>query len=160
MEHKEKPEFEIFTIKHFFEDFDKKRTKRKKISFSTYKAIIKKFLTIYINELLFLNRGLYFPLMGKAKINRCGNWIRKDHSNAKVAKENKLKVASHALGIYWYHRPFKNMAYVTLKKMTGTTNVFPVLEKQWKEENEAADLPTTNELKNSKDTRIIKTYRK
>lgn len=160
MEHKERPEFEIFTIKHFFEDFDEKRTKRKKISFSIYKAIIKKFLTIYINELLFLNRGLYFPLMGKAKINRCGNWIRKDHSNAKVAKENKLKVASHALGIYWYHRPFINMSYATLKKMTGTSNVFPVLEKQWKEENNAADLPTANDLKNSRDTRVIKPYRK
>lgn len=148
-----RPEFEVININTAFKDFEKKDKEIDKI---LYKAIIKKFFLVYINELLFLNQTMYFPITGKAKLNKCGNWIKRDKSTVKAFLEDKLKKATSSLGIYWFHRPFPQWYYYRLKKMTGTTNLFPKLEASWKLSFDIDMLERAADLKKQDQFRIVK----
>ena len=154
-----RPDFEVIGVSEIYKTFDQ-RNLEEPISKATYSSIIKKYLTIYINELFFLNKPLYFPLMGKARLNKCGNWIKKDKSNMKVAQTGKVKKTDSSLGIYWYHRPFAQWYYYRLKKMTGSTNILPGLQKAWKETFEIQLLSTAVELKKNDEFRIVKLPKK
>ena len=106
---------------------------------------------------MFLNKTYYFPLTGKLRLNKCGGWIRKDESNYKVGIQNKIKKTSTSVGYFWYDRPITSLLYTTLKKMTGSSNKLPVLEKEFKSFFNVEKLKFARELK--KDHKIVSLFK-
>lgn len=140
-----RPQFTVYTIRETYAEFDKQ--KQKKIDFGMYKKIISKFLFIYVSEVIFMNKTYYFPMTGRIMLNKCGNWIKKDESNYKVGQLNQLKKTNWSLGFFWYERLFSSLMFTKLKKMTGSTNILPLLERDYKKTNNIDNLKTANELK-------------
>ena len=156
VEHNKK-KVEVISIKNAIEDFFNSKislyykpqnsTKREKITPVLYREVIFKFFRIYIYQLIFGKDILYFPFGGKATIVRCGKWIKKDLSNREVAKKNILKKTDHSLGVFWYDRPFIRYFYFKLRKMTGSSNHFPLIEAEYKKSNDISILETTKMMK-------------
>ena len=148
----QRPDFKVYTITDSYFEFLNKDNKipvktKNKVSFEIYKKIISKFLFIYVNEVLFLNKTYYFPLTGKIMLNKCGGWIRRDESNHRVGSTNSIKKTSSSVGFFWYDRPIGSMFFTKIKKMTGSSNILPVLEKEFKKTFNIEKLKFSKELK-------------
>lgn len=133
---------------NYFESLSEKKTKRK-IDKRTYRKIVKRFFSIYFNEVYFLNRRFYFLFGGYITKVRCGNWIRETKNKKSFSK------ASHSIGLFWYNRPCARFWFsFTLRKMKGSSNQIPKIEKDWKNSNDIFQLPLSKvkkrELKESK----------
>ena len=150
-----KPVYEKIGARDAFDDFQAKH-ENKEITFRIYKEIILKFLTIYINELLFLNQPMYFLFGGKVMLNRCGGFIDRDKSNKKVQALKVLKEFNNSLGFFWHERPIQTFKHVKLAKLAGSTNRLPILCKEWIDRNDILKLYTSRELKKKK--KFLKIY--
>ena len=147
---------EDFGIQDFYLEFEKSKCnnfpslspikEHQKVSLKLYKKIILKFLTIYFYDVYFFNRPYYFLLGGKVMLNRCGGWIRRDHSKG-VAK-TRLKSVRDTLGLFWHQRAISRFEFcLKLKKLTGSTGRLPRIEKEWLAANDVGELKTVPQLK-------------
>lgn len=138
---------ETFKIKDSFNKFNysglnnfpsiSKFKKHQKIDFKKYKSIIKKYFTIYFYEVYFLNFDIYFFLGGKITKTRCGNKIA-----SQKTKDGKLITINPSVGLLWYNRPSSRWWFsLSIKKQAGSTNMLPLIEKEWKAENDVGMLP-------------------
>lgn len=143
---------ETFTIAHFFRKFNysglnnfpeiKGPKKDQKLTEKQHKSIIKKFLTIYFYEVYFFKRPVYFLFGGRIMKTRCGNWIRK------VKSSEKLTITNHSVGLFWFFRPCARFWFsMNIKKVSGSTNAIPKIEKEWKNENDITSLPLSSMTK-------------
>lgn len=124
-----------------FEELSKFK-KHQKLDKRKYKKIVKKYLEVYFNEVYFLNRKFYFFLGGYIFKVRCGNWIRKTKG-----KED-YSIADHSIGLFWYLRPCARFWFsVSIRKQKGSSNMIPVIEKQWKKENDIQSLSLSKDFK-------------
>ena len=127
-------------IGFFFEKYEEEKNRfeslsdkkeHQKVTIKLYKEIILKFLTIYFYDVYFFNRPFYFFLGGKIRLNKCGNWIRKDRSHG---SNGSLKKVRQTLGLFWYDRIlYRHEFSFKLKKLTGSTNRLPKIEKESEE---------------------------
>lgn len=139
---------EKFTIKNFFDKFSKsglnkdftsvsKFKKHQKIDYKRYRSIIKNYFKIYFYEAYFLEFDLYFFFGGKFKKVSCGSKFAKQKTT-----DNKLIEIPTAVGFFWYLRPCARFWFsFKVKKMIGSTNIIPQIEKEWKSENDVTLLP-------------------
>ena len=138
----------VLKINHFYWLFQKDKNIpleiRKQVNFETYKSIVSKFFLVYVLEILYLKKTMYFPLTGRLKLNRCGGWIRTFYTNK---YEPELKKTNHALGFYWYEKTHDFFMFTKVKKLVGSTNILTRLEKEWTSKNDITLLPTAKELK-------------
>ena len=154
-----KPE-ETLNIKYFYNLFiktkkrypesyfaiDKKINKKRKrfIALKEYKKIIYSYLKIYFTELYMANIPKYFFLGGKMKIVRYSTWVNKQPKGH--SKELKFCKADNALGLFWFLRPSKKTLYmVKIKKLTGSTNAIPQIEKRFNQIHNKDLLPIFTE---------------
>jgi hypothetical protein len=133
---------ESIRISYFYKEYSK--NKHHKINIGLYKKILLKFLTIYFYDVYFLNKPLYFLFGGNIRLNKCGNWIKK---NWKKNTQNELIKTSQSIGLFWYNRPSFRFEYaMKIKKLTGSSNRLPVIENEWKQSKNVDDLLTVNNL--------------
>lgn len=140
-------DIEVFNINFFYKKFqtekrryhpslfcigEKTKKKRKKgVSFSLYKKIVLEYLKLYFFELYMNSNPEYFPLGGFVKKVLYSKWAR-FQSRGKTKKT--LTVSEGAIGLFWYMRPSIKMYYmVSLKKLTGSSNRIPKIEKIFKD---------------------------
>lgn len=161
---------EVYNIRAFYNDFQekkrryapslfcvgqKKKGKKQEVSLIIYKKIIKEFLTVYFTDLYMNNKSIYFFLGGFIKKVAYQKWTR----FMKRGTQDKQIVGSDgkAIGLFWYHRPSQKMYYmVKLKKLTGTTNVLPQIERMYENHYNKDLLPIFDqEKKRAKETKTL-----
>ena len=144
------------TNKNRFISLTGKKTRPGKVSFELYKKIIHQYLKIYFYELVLGNeKKQYFFLGGTLYLNKCGGWVRKDRTNLKVIKENRIKESSITLGVHWWSIPWQNKKRFLLKKIVGQIigkriREWHFLTEELKKRFDLSLLPSANELKNKK----------
>lgn len=110
-------------------------TKRKRLNENQHREIMKTYLSVYFNEVYFFDRPFYFLLGGLIRKGRCGNWIRETKTTKKIT------TAPHAIGLFWYNRPFPKFWYsVDIKKVKGGSVPIPRIERLWKRTNDITKL--------------------
>lgn len=113
----------------FFEKTKKKR--RKHVPFSLFKKIIKTYLTIYFEDFYKTNGSIYFPLGGFMKKVAYKKWARYMKRGSSNKKE--LVGSNGSVGFFWYLRPSPRFMFLLkIKKLTGSTNRLPVIERKYK----------------------------
>ena len=110
----------------------KKKIKGKsRISFSIYKKIVFTYFKIYFNEFYFEKNAIYFPFGGYLKKIKYRTWKQFQQLQSDPTKKV-LKSSEEAIGFFWYMRPSEKMyVKVKLKKLTGTTNQIPMIERNY-----------------------------
>lgn len=159
-------DLEVLNINHFYNLFLKekksyapsffnidkkiKRGNKRKPTLQEYKKIIFQYLKIYFHELYLLRKTMYFFLGGFMKIATYPDFINNQRRGYK--KEKEICVGSKPLCLYWFMRPSKKMYYMTaIKKLTGSTNQIPKIEKIFNDNYDKDLLPTfTKEQKKGK----------
>lgn len=140
-------------ISHFYDIYKKEKgikypslfdldtsSKPRKVTFVEFKFIIKTYLTIYFKELFFDLKPKAFFFGGYLKIVRYQNWSRilKDGNT----KKEKIHSGNDSLGLMWYLRPTKRFNHkFKIKKLTGSSNILPKIEKMCKRQNDIDNIP-------------------
>lgn len=137
---------EVFSVDYFYKLFTRekrryppsffctdKKTKLirpKSVDKKLFKKIILEYFKMYFFEVYMKQSAIYFPLGGfmkKVKYSKWNAWMPK----GKAGK--KLNQSDGAIGLFWYQRASKKMAYmVMLKKLTGSSNRIPKIEEIYK----------------------------
>lgn len=137
---------EIVNMSSALKDFEKKHPGL--IEKKLYRAIVTKYLTIWFMELLYVKGSIYFPLGGRAMLNKCAGWIRM-YRRRKVLPEGEkmqLKETKRKIGIYWYNRPLPTSEFFQITKQTGGGRKFHEYENQWLEKNDPEELEFSKDL--------------
>lgn len=130
---------EVYGVKHFYEKynakyapsmFEKSKNKRpKKIPLSLYKKILTEYFDIYFKEIYFFNGPSYFLYTGSLEKVRYSQKVLRNY------KETYIKKPS--IGFMWYLRPSELFYFCCkLKKIIGSTNRIPKIEKLFKMTND------------------------
>lgn len=164
-------DLEVLTIKYFYNLFlkekksyapslfsinKKTRKKRKrKVELKEFKKVIYAYLKIYFYELYFLKKPMYFFLGGFMKVVLYHTWTGVQRRGTKQKKE--FHESEKAFGLFWYMRPtMKTHYFVKLKKLTGTTNIIPRIEKTFSQTEDKDLLPIfTEERKRAKTNKTL-----
>jgi len=99
-------------------------------------------------------KSIYFPLGGFMKKVRYPKWVR---FMAKGSSDKRISGGSNAIGLFWYLRGSQKMHYmVTLKKLTGSSNRIPEIEKVYNSNFNKDLLPIfSEELKKAKTNKTL-----
>ena len=142
--------------REFFKEFDNPKTNKfpslqevnghQRVTFQLYRQIIIKFLTIYFYDVYFLNRPFYFFLSGNLMLNKAGNTIRENRIvGNKIVPFKKI---GQTINLCWYNRPCERFfRCIKIKKLSGSTNRLPLIEKEWKQSNDVDKLPSIDTLR-------------
>lgn len=134
----------------FFTNTKTKIKKRRSPSLLEFKKIVYEYLKTYFFELYINPIKTYFFLGGFMRIVIISSWGRKQ----KRGYSDKLEYCrvDKAIGLFWFYRPSLKMHFmVALKKLTGSSNMIPKIEKIFKQNQDKDLLPTfTEELKKGK----------
>ena len=133
------------SIKDFFHLFSKKRTRRtSSVSLLTFKKIISNYLSVYFHELYLEAKPMYFFLGGKMRITTLPSW--KNYQLRGKAKTKELHISENAIGLFWYNKPSERLHYmVKCKKLTGSTNKLPKIERLFVKNHNKDFLPIFTE---------------
>jgi len=141
------------TIEDSFKDFDKLQKKNKrKIDRVTYKKIIAKFLRIWLYDFLWAPGLFYFPFGYLCEKYLIPEKYDIDKSSYDLKGKNVTKKFNNKVGVHWHIPDSANNRLKTknLTKITGSTNVFPMAEKEWLKHHNVTDLLTLKNIKNKK----------
>lgn len=133
--HNKANKIETYGLKYFQEKFEnkypptmlgeKKGVRPIKVSVSLYKQILMEYLDIYFKEIYFLEGPSYFLYTGiLAKVK---------YRPRVIINKGIKKIISSSIGFMWYHRPSELFFLCCkLKKLTGSSNKLPEIEKVYK----------------------------
>lgn len=126
---------ETYGLKHFHQEFkkkypptmlgEKKGVRPVNVSISLYKKILMEYLDIYFKEIYFLNGPSYFLYTGILE--------KVKYRPRVIINRGIKKIILSSIGFMWYHRP-SELFFICckLKKLTGSTNKLPEIEKIYK----------------------------
>lgn len=120
-----------------------------------YKKIIYEYLKTYFFE-LYINRiKTYFFLGGVMKIVTISSWVNKQKRG--YSNEKKYCKVNKAFGLFWTLRPSPKMYFmVKIKKLTGSTNIIPKIERLFNRNQDKDLLPIfTDEQKKGKRNKTL-----
>ena len=135
----------VFKSRDFYNDFNNrknsfrslgKKKEQKKVSYTLYQKIIKRFLLIYFYEVFFIDKPFFFFLGGKVRRCRISQFFTKQNTLIKPS-----------ISFLWFLRPhyrFTSMIRVDIQK--GSTAVVPQIRKKFMENNDVCLLPLKNKL--------------
>ena len=150
--------YKTLSIKHFYDLFSKKRTRKlRPVSLFLFKKIIKNYLSVYFHELYLESKPMYFFLGGKMKITLLASW--KNYQVRGESKKKEMHQSDGAIGLFWYNKPSQRIQYmVKLKKLTGSTNMLPKIEALFNRNHNKDFLPifTEEQRKGKKDKTLYK----
>jgi len=131
-----------------------KRKRPKPVSLSLYKKIVLEYLKLYFWDFYMKPFPIYFPLGGFMKKVTYPKWVR---FMAKGKSEKRISGGNNALGLFWFVRPSMKMYYlVSIKKLTGSSNRIPDIEKVYVNNFNKDLLPIFNqELRKAKDNKTL-----
>lgn len=130
-----KDKIETYGLKYFHQEFkkkypptmlgEKKGIRPVNVSVSLYKQILMEYLDIYFKEIYFLNGPSYFLYTGILE--------KVKYRPRVIINRGIKKIISSSIGFMWYHRP-SELFFICckLKKLTGSTNKLPEIEKIYK----------------------------
>lgn len=136
----------VFKSRDFYNDFNNrknsfrslgKKKEQKKVSYTLYQKIIKRFLLIYFYEVFFIDKPFFFFLGGKVRRCRISQFFTKQNTLIKPS-----------ISFLWFLRPhyrFTSMIRVDIQK--GSTAVVPQIRKKFMENNDVCLLPLKNKLR-------------
>ena len=136
----------VFKSRDFYNDFNSsknnfrslgRKKEQRKVSYTLYQKIIKRFLLIYFYEVFFVDKPFFFFLGGKVKRCRISQFFTKQNTLIKPA-----------VSFLWFLRPhvrFVAMVRVDIQK--GSTAVMPKIRKEFMEKNDVGLLPLKNNLR-------------
>lgn len=135
----------VFKSRDFYNDFNNRKNsfrslgrkkEQKKVSYTLYQKIIKRFLLIYFYEVFFIDKPFFFFLGGKVRRCRISQFFTKQNTLIKPS-----------ISFLWFLRPhyrFTSMIRVDIQK--GSTAVMPQIRKKFMENNDVCLLPLKNKL--------------
>jgi hypothetical protein len=126
---------EVFGLNYFYSMFpnkyppkmlgEKKGVTPKKVSISLYGKILKEYFDIYFKEIYFLDGPSYFLYTGSL--------TKVKYRPRVIMNKGVKKVVNASIGFMWYQRPSELFFLCCkLKKLTGSTNILPKIEKIYK----------------------------
>lgn len=163
-------EIDVINISSFYKKFENEKrryapslfcvgqkTKRKRkepVSLSIFKKIVMEYLKIYFYDFYMKQHPVYFPLGGFMKKVTYPKWIR---FMAKGTSAKRISGGDNAIGLFWFLRPSMKMHYlVSIKKLTGSSNRIPNIEKKYTSNFNKDLLPIFNqELKKAKTNKTL-----
>ena len=163
-------DIDVINIAHLFRNFEleKRRfspslfctgTKVKKIRkvpvpLNVYRKIVLEYLKVYFFDFYMTQKSVYFPLGGFLKKVRYPKWVR---YMAKGKGPKQISGGNNAIGLFWYVRPTMKMYHmVTIKKLTGSSNRLPIIEKIYNSNFNKDLLPIFSvELKKAKENKTL-----
>lgn len=130
---------EVYGLKYFYEKYNtkhvpsmfekSKKTRPQKIPLSLYKKILTEYLDIYFKEIYFFSGPSYFLFTGSLEKVRYSQKVLRNY------KETFIKKPS--IGFMWALRPSELFYFCCkLKKIIGSTNRLPKIEKLFKMTND------------------------
>lgn len=132
--------------RHFYDNFNKPRHNnfrslgykkaQRKVSYTLYCKIIKRFLLIYFYEVFFIDKPLFFFLGGKLIRCRISNFFT-----------DRGVLINKTISVVWYLRPEKSMVSkfrIDLQK--GSSNIIPKLRREFCESNDVGLLSLKKDL--------------
>ncbi len=135
----------VFKSRDFYNDFNNRKNcfrslgrkkEQKKVSYTLYQKIIKRFLLIYFYEVFFIDKPFFFFLGGKVRRCRISQFFTKENTLIKPS-----------ISFLWFLRPhvrFTSIVRVDIQK--GSTAVMPKIRKKFMENNDVCLLPLKNKL--------------
>ena len=129
----------VYGVVNFYENYNKKhppgmfeKTKNvrpKKIPISLYKQILIQYFAIYFKEIYFFSGPSYFLYTGSLEKVRYSQKVLRNYKGSFIKKPT--------TGFMWYLRPSELFYFCCkLKKMIGSTNRIPKIEKLFKNTND------------------------
>ena len=125
------------------------------VSEKLFLKIIKTYFRIYFLEFYSSKYPIYFPFGGMLQKTRSNNYYARIRNP--ITKQKELKKISNAIRWVWYLRPSKWYFFrIEIKKLTGTTNIIPKIERVYSQENDKELLPIfTNEIHKLKEKKNL-----
>lgn len=122
--------YEKFSIKHHPQMFEKtKNVRPRKIPISLYKQILIQYFDIYFKEIYFFSGPSYFLYTGSLEKVRYSQKVLRNYKGSFIKKPT--------IGFMWYLRPSELFYFCCkIKKMIGSTNRIPKIEKLFKNSND------------------------
>lgn len=153
---KTKSDLEVIGMNYFFERFEKEKRKYPPSFFCTdkkvkakrrvpvgkrlFRKIVIEYLKLYFYDLYMGTKSMYFPLGGFMKKVRYKSWV---NYQSRGTKPKELIRSDGAIGLFWYMRPTARLYFmVQIKKLTGSTNRIPKIEKIFLDNFNRDNLPT------------------
>lgn len=146
----EKNSKEVLSIRHFYSEYikEKKRyapslfglktksVRKVVLPYTYYRRIVYEYLKVYFYEFYFRKSDMCFFLMGNLKKVVAGK------RNAIPLPNGSKRLSTTSIQFFWYLRPTMKYYYmVKLVKLTGKTNMIPIIEKQYLKTNDKDLLP-------------------
>lgn len=130
------------------------RKRKKEVPLLLFKKIVMEYLKIYFYDFYMSVHPVYFPLGGIMKKVTYPKWVR---YMAKGKSEKRITGGDNSIGLFWFLRASMKMNYlVNIKKLTGTTNQLPKIEKIYTTNFNKDLLPIfSQELKKAKSNKTL-----
>lgn len=135
--------YQSFKGSYFPNQFDTKKPTRGRsklpVPLQVYKKIIYKYMEVYFNEVYFGNvPQMYFFLSGKMQLAR---------TSPKRSNNLKSFVTDFTINLFWSQRPHYSLwGCVKLKKLGGSSNIIPKLDKRFALIHDLLLLPKLSQL--------------
>jgi hypothetical protein len=128
----------------------KGKSKKVEITQVMYRKIIAKYLRVWLYDFLWSPVIYYFPFGFHVKKYKTEEKYDLDKSNYKLlrSKQKIYKKFESRVGIYWDRilAPTRFFSF-KVRKMTGSTNIFPLAEQEWSKFFSVDELVTLDEHK-------------
>jgi hypothetical protein len=131
-----------------------KKKRKEAVPLKLFKKIILEYLKLYFFDFYMSHTSSYFPLGGFLKKVTYPKWVR---YMRKGTSEKQISGGDNAIGLFWYLRPSMKMYYmVQIKKLTGSSNRLPQIEKTYNNNFNKDLLPIFKpELKKAKENKTL-----